>query len=451
MKVFPLHTSDNNCLSDFSGSSDNIKKVSVNSDTHDYPGRSDDSEIFDNAETSDHFEHTKTFLSKKILNTNNAKNEILQDYKNCTISKEVTEEDYNIFFSVVSTDLTSKQICCITEPTQTFPRQKAVLAVHWHPEFIPIEMIDKRIEQMFPNREKELIIPTQHNEIMSYKGFSGVEVDCWSRGFNQKIQLLLHFKNESTKNAHMLKDMLAHTFKYRSSQLFEFIDTITKPHEERIEAAAKQTGANSDLIRFVQIHVAKIEQLIDQNLSSIPAQSIKNKVLRNFFDFLRPRYGDQLIDRAQTFLTAVKQQVKADFSLEYFFRTSEVIEEARSLNAGIIIPHPEQFWPVLLADYDVDGVEVWNPQSQRYTDFLISVIRDLNKKQHHSDRPLLIFMGDDTHFGEKVIHPDRQNLMKAAREIGIQPPWDDLNIAKALVMSGINREKVIDEYKNRIK
>ena len=173
-------------------------------------------------------------------------------------------------------------------------------------------------------------------------------------------------------------------------------------------------------------------------------------MLRNFFDFLRPTYGDTLIDRAQTFLTAVKQQVKAEFSLEYFFRTSEVIEEARSLNAGIVIPHPEQFWPVLLADYDVDGVEVWNPQSQRYTDFLISVIRDINRKPHRAGNPLLIFMGDDTHFGEKVRDPDKQNKQKAARELGIQPPWDDLNVAKALVRSGINRRKLIEEYTNRI-
>ena len=127
-----------------------------------------------------------------------------------------------------------------------------------------------------------------------------------------------------------------------------------------------------------------------------------------------------------------------------------MIEEARSLNAGIVIPHPEQFWPILLADYDVDGVEVWNPQSQRYTDFLITVIREINRKHPGVSRPLLIFMGDDTHFGEKVLDPERQNKLKAARDIGVQPPWDDLNVAKALVRSGINRKKLIQEYLSRI-
>ncbi len=366
------------------------------------------------------------------------------------ISEDITEEDQDFFFRVISSDLTDEQTRRITHPEKTYPRQKSVLAVHWHPEFVPIKMVDQRLEKMFPNRETELIIPTQHNEILNYKSYSGVEVDCWSKGFNQKIQLLFHFKNENLEHADMLKSMLAHTFKYRSSQLFEFIDTIIQPIEHRIETAAKQTGANAEIISFVQIYVKKIATLIDENNSHISPQVIKNKILRNFFDLLRVQYGDTLIDRAQTFLTAVKQQVKADFSLEYFFRTSEVIEEARALNAGIVIPHPEQFWPVLLADYDVDGVEVWNPQSHRYTDFLISVIREINKKPDRSGKPMLIFMGDDTHFGEKIRPPESQNLNKASREVGVQPPWDDLNISKAFVKSGLNRRKLIEEYKDRL-
>ena len=199
------------------------------------------------------------------------------------ICEDITEEDRNIFFNITSFDLAEEQKQRIIQPDQTFPRQTSVVAVHWHPEFIPMDLIDQRLNNMFPNRSNELIIPTQHNEIQSYKGFSGVEVDCWSRGFNQKVQLLLHFKNENVKDAGMLKSMLAHTFKYRSSQLFEFMETITRPIENRIEAAAKQTGANSALIRFVQIYVKKIETLVNENLSQIPAQAVKNKVLRNFF------------------------------------------------------------------------------------------------------------------------------------------------------------------------
>ncbi len=47
----------------------------------------------------------------------------------------------------------------------------------------------------------------------------------------------------------------------------------------------------------------------------------------------------------------------------------------------MVIPHPEQFWPILLADYDVDGYEVWNPQSREYTDFLIRALDNQNKRR----------------------------------------------------------------------
>jgi len=366
------------------------------------------------------------------------------------LSEEITESDNEIFFKVVSTDLDARQKSQIITPPQIFPKQEAVIAVHWHPEFVPMNLISQRINAMFPNKIHELIIPTQHNQLVSYKGYTGVEVDCYSEGFNQKVQLLLHFEDAKVENAVVLKEMLEHTFKYRSSQLLDFIHTITKPEEDRIALAAKETGANEPLIHFVRIYVKKIAMLLDKYASVIHEQSIKNKLLRNFFDGLRPEYGNALIDRSQVFLNAVKLIVKADFPLHYFYRTSEVIEEARSLGAGIVIPHPEQFWPVLLAEYDVDGYEVWNPQSRRYTEFLISVLNKKNSRLGLSHRKLLVFMGDDTHLGEKTRDPEMQDEEKGSREIGLQPAWDDLNIQKTLIMGNFDRKKVIEEYKSRL-
>ncbi len=183
-------------------------------------------------------------------------------------------------------------------------------------------LIGRRLEGMYPDKRNALIIPTQHNVITSYGDYAGVEVDCYSRGFNQKVQ--------------------------------------------------------------------------------------------------------------------------------YFYRTSEVIEEARALGAGIVIPHPEQFWPILLADYDIDGIEVWNPQSRKYTEFLISVINQKNRCSGFSKRNLLIFMGDDTHMAEKTRAPEVQDQEKAGREIGYQPAWDDLSIRKALIRAGASRRNVIQEYEARL-
>lgn len=369
--------------------------------------------------------------------------------ENGKVPQEITESDETYFFKVISTELTEEQKERIVRPSEIYPSQQNVLAVHWHPEFVPMELIARRIEASFPNKQYDLIIPTQHNVLTAYNGYTGVEVDCYANGFNQKVQLLLHFKTEKVRDAVVLKQMLSHTFNYRSSQLFEFIHTITKPMEDRLNKAAKETGAAETVVKFVREYVKKIEILLEKYADVIPPESVKNKLLRNFFDCLRDQYAASLIDRAQTFLNAVKKIVKAHFSLEYFYEASEIIEEARSLGGGIVVPHPEQFWPILLADYDIDGYEVWNPQSQRYTEFLISVLNRKNMAYNTSER-LLIFMGDDTHLSEKLRDAGEQNPEKAAREVGVQPAWDDLNIRKALIMANVNRKYIIDEYKARL-
>jgi hypothetical protein len=363
---------------------------------------------------------------------------------------EVTEADINLFMNVVSTHLEDWQIEQVLTPAEVFKRQDIVLATHWHPEFVPMDMIAKRINATFPGRNDDLIIPTQHNEIMSFGKYSGVEVDCYSSGFNQKVQFLLHFENKRVEKAHVLESMLGHTQKYRSSQLFEFIHTITSPITDRIEEATRETGVEDKLVEFVYVHVCKIERMIDEYWDKIPTISLKNKLLRNFFDGLRPIYGETFINRVQAYLKAVKTIVKSHFSLKYFYRATEVIEETRALGGCIVIPHPEQFWPILLAGYDVDGYEVWNPQSQRYTEFLISVVNEKNRQRSQGDRKILIFMGDDTHMGEKTRRIDQQDTAKAAREIGVQPAWDDLCVRKRLITNNVSRRTTIAQYRARL-
>ncbi|MDJ0785108.1 MAG: hypothetical protein QNJ22_24285 [Desulfosarcinaceae bacterium] len=365
-------------------------------------------------------------------------------------SEEITAGDEARFFEVTATELSEAQRQRVVTPAKVYRGQRSVLAVHWHPEFIPMELIRRRIDATFPQCADDLIIPTQHNVLMQYGPYTGVEVDCYASGFNQKVQLLLHFESERLQGNARLEQILDHTLRYRSSQLFDFIHTLIKPIPDRIELAVRQTGAPSDLVAFVQATVAKIHTLLERHGDNLPREQIKNKILRNYFDALRDTYGDALIDRCQTFLTAVKKIVKAHFSLSYFYRASEIIEEARGIGGGIVIPHPEQFWPILLRDYDVDGVEVWNPQSRRYTEFLISVIDAKNAQLRSGQRPLLILMGDDTHFGEKVRDPRFQKKEKAAREVGVQPPWEDVGIRKALILANTDRRKVIKAYKARL-
>ena len=367
------------------------------------------------------------------------------------VSEEITDADRARFFSVVSTDLEPWQIAQVTNPDTVHVRQQTVLAVHWHPEFVPMEHIRSRVDALFPNREEELLIPTQHNEMLSWDGHSGVEVDCFSSGFNRKVQLLLHFTDDKVAQASTLKSMLAHTFKYRTGQLFDFMHTITKPVEARIGKAAKTVGADEALIEFVRVNVSKVERLLDEHWNEVPRLSVKNKLLRNWFDAMRPELGDNATDRVQAYLKAVKHLVKEGFNLSFFYRASEIIEEVRGLGGCVVIPHPEQFWPILLRDYDVDGIEVWNPQSREYTEFLIQVVNDRNARGRASGRDVLIFMGDDCHMGEKTKPVDQQDTEKSAREIGYQPAWDDLSIRKRLIVNNISRRSIIRQYKERLK
>lgn len=368
------------------------------------------------------------------------------------LPREVTDHDQLIYDAVTTETITAEQARWIAEPTDVFPRQSSIVALHWHPEFVPMDLIRRRIAAMFPQADERLIIPTQHNILDSYDEFTGVEVDCYSPAFHRKTQLLFHFRTERLEGrGDTFKAMLAHTFKYRQSQLWQFIDTIIDPvYDHHVAAAAERTGANEALVEFVRVYVGRIKRLIDQNERRTAPVMLRNKLLVNFFDMLRGEYADRLINHVQVFLRAVKNIVKARFSLEYFYRERECIEEGRALGACIVIPHPEQFWPILLEDLDVDGIEVWNPQSLEFTEFLIHYVARENRTRRRHDRPLLVTMGDDCHMGEKVKDPRYRDALKAEREVGVQPPWEDLNIKKNLIMANATREDLIREYKSRL-
>jgi hypothetical protein len=203
----------------------------------------------------------------------------------------------------------------------------------------PLKITSIRINNMFPSMEDSLIIPTQHNQLMTYNGYSGVEVDCYAREFNRKLQLLLHFSEEKVRDASVLESMLYHTFKYRQSQLNDFIETVINPaFSDKFDAAAHSVGAENDLIDFVKAYTVKLKTLLDKNYDQTPSIMVKNKLLTNYFKMLHEFYDIGLINRAQTLLKEVKKVVKRDFALDYFYDAQEIIEEVRSLGGCVIVP-----------------------------------------------------------------------------------------------------------------
>ncbi len=362
----------------------------------------------------------------------------------------VTEDDERRFAAITSVEMDEQARARVTTPAVVQPGQTSVLAVHWHPEFVPMPLIRQRIEASYPAMRESLIIPTQHNELMEWDQYAGVEVDCYSRGFNQKVQLLLHFRADKVRGATSLKNMLHHTHAYRSTQLFDYLRCVTRPDEDKLAQAVKESGADDELVTLTRALCRKLEALLDRHEGDIPPSAFKNKLVAAWVDSMRPVLGPAVANRVLSLLKSVKSVVKEHFPLTYFYRTTEFIEETRALGGGVVIPHPEQFWPILLAEYDVDGVEVWNPQSQRYTEFLISVLHEKNRRRGGGRRPILVFMGDDTHMGEKALPATSGSSRKAVREIGLQPAWDDLLIAKQLILAGMDRGAVISQYRQRL-
>ncbi|WP_028574575.1 hypothetical protein [Desulfonatronovibrio hydrogenovorans] len=369
-----------------------------------------------------------------------------------TLNRDINQDDLDAFSLITCLALSPDQVKRVCTPLEVFPEQKSVLAVHWHPEYVPMDLIRQRIESTFPQKKQELIIPTQHNQLMSYDGrYSGVEVDCYSRGFKRKVQLLLHFKSDKLEQANTLKSMLEHTFEYRSGQLFQLMETITDPKwEDYVQLAVEGTGVSDAVVEFARIQTWKLMTLLKENESPASKEIIKNRLIKDFIDAQRHLYPENFINKVQVFIKSIKKIVKANFNLTYFYRTSEVIEEARGIGAGIIVPHPEQFWPILLCEYDIDGYEVWNPQSQEYTEFLVNVINRQNRARGTGRKRLLLFMGDDTHLSEKIKDSISIEASKYYRDIGVQPAWDDLSIRKSLIIGNFSREKMIEEYKSRL-
>ncbi len=365
---------------------------------------------------------------------------------------EITPEDEARFARVTDTGIADPVRGIIEHPGRVFPQEACVLAVHWHPEFVPLDWIRTRVANMFPGARERLVIPTQHNHILCMDGYCGVEIDCHSKEFGLKVQLLVHFSENRLPHAETFKAMAEHTFRYRASQLDDFLFALHSPQkwEMRARAADEAAPLNEDEMDFLVFWAEKLHRLLEKNRHACDPLMIRNKLVLDWFDSLRDRWAPSLLHRIAAVLRAVKMQVKREFSPEYFFLTQEVIEEARGFGAGIIVPHPEQFWPILLADYDIDGYEVWNPQSQAYTNFLMQAVQNINRTGRRRSRPLLTLMGDDCHMSEKCKPVELQDPEKAAREVGWQPAWEDMAIKKTLAMYNIRKSAIISEYKQRL-
>ncbi|MDR0356189.1 MAG: hypothetical protein LBJ64_10735 [Deltaproteobacteria bacterium] len=362
------------------------------------------------------------------------------------LSIDVRQDDIIAFDRLTSIDLTFEEQTLAGTPDQVDQQEKRLLAIHFHPEWIPLPLIENRLALAFPQAEDRLVIPTQHNRLTTMGDWAGVEVDCFAPNFGQKIQLLIHFKKTAITKAGAFKDMLDQTFSYRAHQLLEILAALTNPSES-ISKEIKDNGLDHEALDLASFFAFRLEELIRTRnvLASERSEMLKNRLLTDFMLARNQGIEPALFSDSLAAANMVKSMVKRRLDYNRFRSAHEVIEEARSFNAGVIIPHPPQFWPALLDDLDVDGWEVWNPSTPKQTLFLIDCLSRTKRR-----RPLLAFMGDDTHMSSKIRPNITEDKNGAGREIGFQPPWFDPEVVSALKKTGQSRERTMDEYRARM-
>jgi hypothetical protein len=321
------------------------------------------------------------------------------------------------------------------------------MALHFHPEWVPLPLIEKRLALSFPDAADRLVIPTQHNQIMSAGPWAGVEVDVHAPEYGEKIQLLIHLKADRLPRAATFKAMMERTFRYRALQLLDILEALTAP-DEAMAGQVKKAGLDDQALALASAAAGRLWRLIESQgvIGSPRSEMLKNRLLP---DFMRERGSEippPLLDKALSVVKLVKAMVKKRLDPGRFHTAREVIEEARGLGAGVVIPHPPLFWPALLDNLDVDGWEVWNPSTPKHALFLIDCLGRAPKGR----RRLLALMGDDAHMSSKIRPDVMEDKSYREREIGFQPPWEDPEVQKALAALGQSRERTMDEYRSRL-
>lgn len=367
-------------------------------------------------------------------------------------ARDLSEADWDVFNHLTSVELSEGERDMARNPGLCAPEAKEFLAVHWHPEWIPLKLIDERLRKAFPAAENFLAIPTQHNKVLRFGPWAGVEADAYDQAC-QKVQLLIHFRADRLERAGAFISMMERTYNYRAHQLLDIVNRLAEAEAAssklRSSLSSLKGAVSEDAARMAQFYAIRLKTLLDK--SGILNGSERDELLKNRLlpDFMQRRSAPEeaaLLDQALLFIKAVKKTVKAELKPEAFYSPRELIEEARSFGAGVVIPHPPIFWPILLADLDVDGWEIWNPSTPDHALFLAEALARANAGPRR--RKLLAFMGDDTHMSSKIREAEKKSAKK--QEIGFQESWQNPEIAKALRENSQSLVQTINEYRERL-
>jgi hypothetical protein len=359
----------------------------------------------------------------------------------------ISPDDWEIFRRLTSTKLTAEERRAAVRPSMRDAKEKCLFAPHFHPEWVPMDLLDERLAKAFPAATERFAVPTQHNVITSMGPWSGVEVDVWSRPCGMKIQLLVHARAGRLEGSATFRSMVERTFRYRELQLLEILELAARPDDGTLAELAKSGFGEGELQSAARL-CARLKAMIDiSGVASGPGVAmLKNRLATDYIEGKFQGRDPAGLERQLSLVNLLKSRVKARLDPARFQEADELIEEARGLGAGVVVPHPPRFWPALLAELDADGWEVWNPSTPSHAVFLTQCLARRGKIR----RPLLAFMGDDTHMSSKIRLHMVSDKGGGDREIGFQPAWKDPATTAALKAAGQSRRRTMEEYQARL-
>lgn len=358
----------------------------------------------------------------------------------------IVQSKEELFEDLIKDQLNKDKTDKVTNPRFIMPEIENVLALHWHPENLSIETAVKRLSKTFPNATNKLIIPTDHNIFKSYQGISGTEIDCFAKELKKKVQLLIHIKDDNLKNSFTLKTMVNYSAEFSKKFLLFFLDSlIGKSTVSNFIWEKVASEAVLDKKYYEEIRKLSKEFITLFESRKIDYFLISNSLLVNFVCNILTKYNDLIKKQAKLFLLEFKKLCYIHFDTKFFYSVEDFVEEVQWSGGAISVPHPEQFWPILLTKYKFDGIEFWNPSSASYSELILDRIIRLNKYKKEAVIPLV---GDDTHFNKLVEEVSKNRI--PSRDLGYQPIWKSKIIQQILKRNSLCKQKIIDLYRERL-
>lgn len=202
----------------------------------------------------------------------------------------IGQSDWQHFNRLTSVELSNDEKIAASRPNLTAPVAREYLAVHWHPEWVPLEFIEERLKTAFPQADNFLAVPTQHNKVMAIGPWAGVEVDVYDRRYGQKVQLLIHLPVDRLPQATAFQAMIEHTYNYRAHQLMDILNRLASPEGLSKIKDSLKCSITDPAVKMARFYATRLRAMIEKSgiIGGNRDEMLKNRLLPDFMTACLP-------------------------------------------------------------------------------------------------------------------------------------------------------------------